>query len=106
MAASDATGSTRSDSSEISGMCLDLLGFDRPLNAVPRFPLESSKDGADVFRLRCPNAVTDWGGRPLTVREQSMITIMGEIMEKADWPKKVFDDSIVRITTDVIYLLL
>lgn len=43
-----------------------------------------------------PNAVLDWSGTILTVRELNMMTIMDKITDKPDWDKKVFDDTIVQ----------
>lgn len=43
-----------------------------------------------------PNAVLDWSGTILTVRELNMMAIMDKITDKLDWDKKVFDDTIVQ----------
>ena len=43
-----------------------------------------------------PNAVLDWSGTILTVRELNMMAIMDKITDKPDWDKKVFDDTIVQ----------
>ena len=71
-----------------------LLGVDTPVNAIPAFPLEHEEDGS-VIRRRCPTAVIDWGGRPLTIRERAMMSMISEVMEKAHWEQKVFDEGIV-----------
>ena len=77
------------------GEQLQLLGVDIFLNEIPKHPLELSHDRKEVRRMRCPNAIQDWGGRTLTVRERAMIRMMSEIMEKADWHRKIFDEIIV-----------
>ena len=59
-----------------------LPGFGLPVNYNPR----------EYFR----NAVLDWSGTILTVRELNMMAIMNKITDKLDWDKKVFDDGIVR----------
>ena len=42
------------------------------------------------------NAVLDWSGTILTVRELNMMAIMDKITDKPDWDKKVFDDTIIQ----------
>ncbi len=43
-----------------------------------------------------PNAVLDWSGTILTVRELNMMAIMDKITDKPNWDQKVFDDTIVK----------
>lgn len=43
-----------------------------------------------------PNAVLDWSGTILTVRELNMMAIMDKITDKTDWDKKIFDEAIVQ----------
>ena len=61
---------------------IKLPGFGLPVNYRP-----------DVS---FPNAVLDWSGTILTVRELNMMAIMDKITDKPDWDKKVFDDTIVQ----------
>jgi len=42
-----------------------------------------------------PNAVEDWGGRPLTIREKNMVTLLSELTEKANRETKIRDKRIV-----------
>ena len=42
------------------------------------------------------NAVLDWSGTILTVRELNMMAIVDKITDKPDWDKKVFDDIILQ----------
>lgn len=71
-----------------------LLGFDLALDDILVSPVlkVSFKESA---RPRCPNGITDWCGRALTIRERAMINMMSDIMEKIDWDRKIFDDAIV-----------
>ena len=59
-----------------------LPGFGLPVNYRPN----------DYF----PNAVQDWSGTILTVREQNMMAIMDDITDKPTWDIKIFDDSVVQ----------
>ena len=61
---------------------IKLPGFGLPVNYRP----------GDYFS----NAVLDWSGTILTVRELNMMAIMDKITDKSDWDRKVFDDTIVR----------
>lgn len=61
---------------------INLPGFGLPVNYRP-----------DEF---FPNAVLDWSGTILTVRELNMMAIMDKITDKPDWDKKVFDDTIIQ----------
>lgn len=45
---------------------------------------------------RIQNAIIDWSGTILTVRELNMMAIMDKITDKPDWDRKVFDDTIVQ----------
>ncbi|KAK0516168.1 hypothetical protein JMJ35_000771 [Cladonia borealis] len=40
------------------------------------------------------NAVVNWWGKPLTVRELNMIKLMNQITDKPSWDRKVFDDTV------------
>ena len=42
------------------------------------------------------DAVMDWYGQALTVRELKMIELMNQITEKPDWNRKVFDENITQ----------
>lgn len=68
----------------------ELLGLDRPVNGYP----EHSWATLDM-RPRFPNAIQDWAGTPLTLRERSMIAFMNEITDKPDWTRKILDEEIV-----------
>ena len=61
---------------------INLPGFGLPVNYQPD--------------KRFPNAVLDWSGTILTVRELNMMAIMDRITDKPDWDKKVFDDTILQ----------
>ena len=61
---------------------IKLPGFGLPVNYRP-----------DEF---FENAVLDWAGTILTVRELNMMAIMDKITDKPDWDKKVFDDTIIQ----------
>lgn len=69
----------------------ELLGFHRPVNGYPehRYPRYGGN------RPRFANAIQDWNGTPLTLRERTMIAFMGEITDKPEWARKVFDEEIV-----------
>lgn len=69
----------------------ELLGLDRAINGYPKH----SWSNYDGTRPRFPNAIQDWNGTPLTLRERSMIAFMGEITDKPEWTKKVFDEELV-----------
>ena len=43
-----------------------------------------------------PNAIQDWAGSILTLRELDMMAIMNDITDKPNWDIKVFDDSVVQ----------
>lgn len=73
---------------------LNLLGVDIALNGVPRHPLLVEQNGISSTARR-PNAITDWGGRPLPLRERSMIALMAELSDKPDSENKVFDGKVV-----------
>ena len=47
-------------------------------------------------RSRFPNAIQDWTGTPLALRERRMIALVGELIEKTDWQRKAFDKDIVK----------
>ena len=61
---------------------IKLPGFGLPVNYRPD----------EFFK----NAVLDWSGTILTVRELNMMAIMNKITDKPDWDKKVFDDTIIQ----------
>ncbi|KAK3704493.1 hypothetical protein LTR37_013776 [Vermiconidia calcicola] len=67
-----------------------ILGFDQPVDAIPPLPVNS-----DGFRERCPNAINDWDGRPLTLREKAMMSMLADVMDKPDWQHKVHNEEIV-----------
>lgn len=69
----------------------ELLGLDRPINGYP----ESSFPFGDGPSPRFSNAIQDWSATPLTLRERSMIAFMGEITDKPEWTRKIFDDEIL-----------
>lgn len=70
----------------------ELLGLDRPVSGYP----EHSYPGWDGTRPRFPNAIQDWSGTPLTLRERSMIAFVGEITDKPEWERKIVDEEIGR----------
>ncbi|KAI5363285.1 hypothetical protein Slin15195_G106690 [Septoria linicola] len=73
-------------------MARRLHGVDCPLNAISDYSFSSTPSGG---RPRFPNAINDWSGTPLTLRERKMMALMGELTDKPDWHKKIFDDKIV-----------
>ncbi|GIZ41376.1 hypothetical protein CKM354_000468200 [Cercospora kikuchii] len=68
-----------------------LHGVDCPINDIADYSFSWSADGSPRF----PNAISDWSGTPLTQRERRMMALMGEITDKPEWDRKVFDDKIV-----------
>ncbi|KAK4495485.1 hypothetical protein PRZ48_013817 [Zasmidium cellare] len=68
----------------------ELMGLDRPVNGYP----ERNFIEVDGKRPRFPNAIQDWNGTPLTLRERSMIAFMNEITDKPEWARKVNDEEI------------
>ena len=66
----------------MAGERIELPGFGLPVNIRPD--------------ERFPNAVIDWSGTILTVRELNMMAIIDKITDKLDWDSKVFDDTIVQ----------
>ncbi|KAK5708042.1 chromatin structure-remodeling complex subunit RSC7 [Elasticomyces elasticus] len=62
-----------------------LLGYDIPLN---RASSETSTDQKSAHG-RFPNALEDWAGAPLAVRERKMIGFMNAITDQPDWRAKV-----------------
>lgn len=70
-----------------------LLGLGHRLNEIPE--LSRYAGHMTEQRLRFPNALEDWVGDPLTLRERAMMAMMGRIMGKEGWERKVFDGGIV-----------
>ena len=59
-----------------------LHGVDVPVNAIADFSFSYSANGG---RPRFPNAISDWYGTPITLRERRMIALIGEITDKPEW---------------------
>jgi len=59
----------------------------------PGFGLQVNEEGPPD---RFPNAIKDWAGMPITVRERTMMFIMNSITDKPDWDRKVFDDNVTQ----------
>ena len=57
----------------------------------PGFGLPVNEKGP---KDRFPNAIMDWAGTALTVRERTMLALMDSITDKVDWDRKVFDETI------------
>lgn len=57
---------------------LGLPGWDLPLEQHSHLPLAS-----------------EWFASPLTVRERTMLALMGALKNKSNWDRKVFDEEIV-----------
>ena len=74
---------------------LDLLGLSGAPSAIPSLPVFFNKTTQDACRSICPNAVIDWGGRPMTLQERATIMFIGELTKKPNWQHKVFDEVIV-----------
>ena len=66
-----------------SSTTIKLPGFGLPVN-----------DTGPIDRF--PNAIQNWAGHPITVRERTMMAIMNSITDKPEWSRKVFDESIAR----------
>ncbi|KAK4895851.1 hypothetical protein LTR27_006020 [Elasticomyces elasticus] len=77
---SDSSSEDRTDLKE------GLLGHDFALNETSRIDSETVK----FVHKRLPNAVEDWWGTPITVRERKMIAFMKAITDKPDWQTKIF----------------
>ena len=89
---SDYDSDASSDSYDVEP--LTVLGFGLPIkDSQEKWKLE--REAADGEPHRFPNAVADWGARPLIVRERNMITLMGELTDKSRWDRKIFDAEIV-----------
>ncbi|KAK3618473.1 hypothetical protein LTR56_024606 [Elasticomyces elasticus] len=67
-----------------------LLGYDFVLNETSRIDNKTVK----FVHRRFPNAVEDWWGTPITVRERKMIASMNAITDKPEWQIKVFASGI------------
>lgn len=65
-------------------------GFGLPLDDMPS---SWKRDCAD--RKRFPNAIQDWAGLGVTVRERNMLSFINLITDKPEWDRKVFDEEIV-----------
>lgn len=68
-----------------------LHGLDCPVNDITDNIWKSTSDA----RTRFLNAISDWSGTPLTLRERRMIALMGELSDKPDWARKVSQKDIV-----------
>lgn len=64
-------------------------GWGQPVNAMPNLQYRWKSP-----RMRFQNAITDWYGSKISVREILMMSVMRELMEKVNWEAWVFDDSI------------
>lgn len=64
------------------------LRFRLPVNAASVYKRNSGR------RSRFPNALEDWLGEPLRLRERAMMAMMENIMGKVEWQSKVFDEEI------------
>src|SRR5438105_339969 len=60
---------------------IKLPGFGLPINHMPDH--------------RYQNAIVDFSGHPLTVRERLMTYFIDTITDKPDWESKVYDEEIV-----------
>ncbi|KAM3424135.1 hypothetical protein BST61_g11319 [Cercospora zeina] len=72
-------------------MARRLHGVDCPINDIADYSFSWRARDSPRF----PNAISDWSGTPLTLRERRMMALMGEITDKPEWDRKVFDDKIV-----------
>ncbi|KAJ4304928.1 hypothetical protein N0V90_000456 [Kalmusia sp. IMI 367209] len=68
-----------------------LLGLTYPLNSIA----EHGWISYPGVRPRYANALSDWLGTPLMLRERSMISTIGQLTDKPDWTRKIFDEEIV-----------
>ncbi|KAL1603742.1 hypothetical protein SLS60_005332 [Paraconiothyrium brasiliense] len=69
-----------------------LLGLTKPLNSISDHSWASWND---QDRSRFPNAISDWSGTPLMLRERNMMTVMDRLTDKPEWTRKLFDEEIV-----------
>ncbi|OCL02456.1 hypothetical protein AOQ84DRAFT_182162 [Glonium stellatum] len=74
---------------------LKLPGFGLPVNSTTNSWYNGSHHSGNVTVLRYPNAISDWAGDLLTVRERSMMAMMNQITDKPEWRRKVFDEEII-----------
>jgi hypothetical protein len=73
-----------------------LRGFGLPVNDHTGLKKMVQSDPADLHRQdKFESAVLGWQGLPTTVMEKTMTAFMGEITDKPEWTRKVFDDIIV-----------
>lgn len=71
-----------------------LLGLGRPINDIDSETFKTAVVKGSYQRLRFPNALQDWIGRPSTLRERVMMGMMERIMGKQGWERKIFDQGI------------
>src|SRR6266699_3157487 len=74
---------------------LQLPGFGLPANTIPDFWYKGSHHENIVSLLGYPNAIPDWSGGLMTVRERNMMVTVDQITDKPEWRRKVFDEEIV-----------
>lgn len=70
---------------------LPLLGLTNPLNSLT----ESTWAWNSDRRTRFANAISDWSGTPLMLRERNMLAVMDRLTDKPEWSRKLFDEDIV-----------
>lgn len=61
----------------------------------PRTRNNDCSDKPEPSLIRFKNAIQDWAGRAVPLREISMMDLMRELMEKPEWERKVCDEVIV-----------
>lgn len=81
------------DHGEALGRC-HLPGIDLPLDHYTVDAPYASKKHSQYAMSRFPNAMLDWGGRALTLRERAMINMMTRITDQSGWETGVFDKKV------------
>jgi hypothetical protein len=78
------------DSKDTAGF--PILGLTSPLNSISN---HCGRNWDEKDRPRFPNAISDWGGMPLMVRERNMMAVMDRLTDKPEWDRKIFDEEIL-----------
>lgn len=75
------------------GEGIGLPGFGLPVNHMSQW-WYSKWEADNILLERYPNAISDWAGEPITVREKNMMAMVNQITDKPEWRQKVFDETI------------
>lgn len=78
---------------------LKLRGIGIPINdltGMKKMRSSQTNDRSEFYHEeKFESAVLGWEGLPTTVMEKTMTAFMGEITDKPEWTRKVFDEIIV-----------